>query len=188
MLPKRVVNNSAGGTIIVSNDATGLKTLSFFFPGAYFSCQSRSFWRLLVSGETRGSLFEWSRRCSRMSHCKQISLCSRALGAKNTSDRIWNPLLSLENSHVRQEDVQHQCHCGTSMGKEEGKHRESQGVCAWVRMVGGAVLSWWWCGWQNAKFIVFSYWNSASYEDRCITNMDPRGTSEFLVISFSISL
>lgn len=48
-------------------------------------------------------------------------------------------LLRLENSDVRQEDVQDQCHCGTSMGKEEGK-LSRVGVCV---LEGGALFFGW---------------------------------------------
>lgn len=78
--------------------------------------------------------------------CKQISLCSQPRGAKNTSDRIWSPLVRLEDSDVTQEDVQHQCHCGTSKRKET---QESGSVCV---SEGGERILWWLLGQQKAKF------------------------------------
>lgn len=47
---------------------------------------------------------------------------SQAGEDKNTTDRIWRLPLRLQNADVRHEDVQHQHHCGASVGKEEGKH------------------------------------------------------------------
>lgn len=48
--------------------------------------------------------------------------------AKNTPDRIWSALLRLETSDVRQKDVQHQRHWGTSVRKEE-ETQEKLRVC-----------------------------------------------------------
>lgn len=91
------------------------------------------------------------------------------VGAKNTLDRIWSPLLRLENSDVRQEDVQHQCHCGTSAGKEEGKRRRVGVFVGFKKKkkkigAGAGAAAFMVIAWQKAKFIWhrISTWHAES--------------------------
>lgn len=135
---KRAINDSAGWTILVNSGC------SPFFFSFLSDSDTKPFLRIQ-------SDYRWRCRCHENSRSKDMTaasfvskqpLSSRArggmgwegrVGAKNTSDRIWSPLLRLENSDVRQEDVQHQCHCGTSAGKEEGETQESGCVCGFQK-------------------------------------------------------
>lgn len=102
--------------------------LLFFFVCCTTVTRSLFFAFNLITGDAAGVMRTRGQRYDGSVICKQTAFEFSSMGlgwvgAKNTSDRIWSPLLRLENSDVRQEDVQHQCHCGTSAGKEEGKRR-----------------------------------------------------------------